>query len=145
MLRICKGRDKLKTSLAALAVALVATLAAPPAEAEEERPCVPAAKGETFVVDFDAVELETVARLVSCAAEIAILYSPPTLRGRTLSVLAPRPVDVRALVALFRSALVDAGLVMERRGAYHLIRAAEGGGGTPRRQVPSKRRSSQGR
>ncbi len=152
MLRITTTRNKSKrasgarVAAASCACVLALCVAAPAFGAE--RPCVPARDGETFDVDFDAAELGTLARLVSCAAEVPIMFSPNTLSGKTVSVLAPRPVDVKTLVELFRTAVVESGLVMERRGAYYLIRPAEGGGGggrTAPAQPPSKRRSSQGR
>ena len=143
MLRIRgSGNKSFRCHGVATCAVILLALAAPSAAAE--RPCQPARPGETFAVDFADVELETIARLVSCAAELAILYSSPTLAGRRVTVLAPRPVELRGLLALFRHALVGAGLVMETRGAYHVIRAAEGGGGGPA-HAPSKRRSSSGR
>lgn len=148
MLRIPMARNKSKRpALARVCAAIVGCLicTGPGYGAQAaERPCVPAADGETFDVDFAQAPLGDVARLVSCAGELAIMFSPQTLSGKTITVLAPRRVDLRTLVQLFRAAVVEAGLVMERRGAYYLIRPVTGGGAAPA-QPPSKRRSSQGR
>lgn len=88
----------------------------------DARPCVPLAKGATVSVDMREAPLADVVRFVSCAAEVGFVLSPPTLAGRAVTVVAPRPVDRRGLLTLFRAALRDAGLVSERRGAYDVIR-----------------------
>ncbi len=111
------------------------------------RPCRPATAGERFRVDFDGVELGILARLVACAAELDLMFAHQVLAGRQLSVVAPRPVSVKDLVALFVRSLHTQGLVLERHGRYGVIRlAADGGGdGGDAAQPAPKRRSSKGR
>lgn len=105
------------------------------------RPCRPAVKGELFRVDFDGVELGILARLVSCAAELDLMFTPQALASRKVSVISTRPVPIKDLVALFVHALHRNGLVLERRGRYGVIRAAAGGTTQP----SPKRRSNKGR
>lgn len=102
-----------------------------------ERPCRPATTDERLPVDFRQVSLETVGRYVSCAAEIGLVYSPSTLRSRTVSVVAPRPVGVAGLIRIFEAALRDHGMFMERRGAFYVI--------SEDAQAPSKSFSTSGR
>ncbi len=54
-----------------------------------------------------------------------------------MTVIAPRAVSARALEALWLGVLNDAGLVLDRRAAYTLIRTDD--------QVPSKSFSTSGR
>ncbi|MCB9730405.1 MAG: hypothetical protein H6744_03740 [Deltaproteobacteria bacterium] len=128
-------RAALASGLVALLLAGVAG-AAPPAEGAG-RPCVPAAPGERFDVDWREVPLRSVTRLVSCALERSLLFSPQTLGDRRVTVVAPRPVSARELEALWRGVLAEERLLIEAHGAYELIRAED--------QVPSKSRSSSGR
>jgi hypothetical protein len=121
-----------------VAAALCLCLSAPrAAEPPPGRPCVAAAEGERFTVDFRDVPLRTLTRLVSCALSRALIFSPATLGDRAVTVIAPRAVSARALEALWLGALNDAGLVLEPRGAYTLIR--------PDDQAPSKSFSTSGR
>ncbi len=106
-------------------------------EAPATRPCVPAGQGETFDVDFSAVPLRTLTRLVSCALQRAFIFSPPTLGDRSVTVVAPARVSARQLELLWRGVLANEGLLLERRAAYELIRADD--------QAPSKSFSSSGR
>jgi len=89
-------------------------------------------------VDFREVPLTDVVRFVSAAAQLNIILDPPALGGRTVTVVAPRPVSVEDLVPLLRATLRHAGLIVSPRGAYLLIREDPA-------HVPSKRRSNQGR
>jgi hypothetical protein len=89
------------------------------------RPCEPARAGELFKVDFDRVTLKTVARLVSCAASLDLLFSPPELATTEVSMVAPRPVELAGLMAIFRRVVEKAGLRWEQRSAYVLISRVE--------------------
>ncbi|MEZ4268220.1 MAG: hypothetical protein R3F39_17795 [Myxococcota bacterium] len=101
------------------------------------RPCAPASPDERFDVDFREVPLRTLTRLVSCALGRAFIFTPPTLGDRTVTAVASARVSARELELLWRGVLANEGLVLERRGAYELIR--------PDDQVPSKSFSSSGR
>ncbi|MCA9514371.1 MAG: hypothetical protein KC635_05470 [Myxococcales bacterium] len=118
---------------AALALSLVV---AAPARAEEPpaepaptepapRPCRALDKGEKISVDMRDAPLADVVRYVSCAAEVAFVLSPPALGGRTVTVFAPKPVDRRGLLTVFRVALRDAGLASERHGAFDVIKPVD--------------------
>ena len=108
-----------------------------PSVGATQAPCVPAEPQEQVPVDFRDVSLETVGRYVSCRASMGLVYSPAELRSRTVSVVAPNPVRVRDLVRVFEAALRGHGLLLEARGAFHVIREDP--------QAPSKRRSTRGR
>ena len=87
-----------------------------------EQPCEPLAPRATLLVDLADVPLSAVARLVSCAAERNILFSPAALSERRVTVVSARPVDRQGLLALWRALLAGQGLVVERHGAYDLVR-----------------------
>ncbi|MGM0577488.1 MAG: hypothetical protein ACQEXJ_17320 [Myxococcota bacterium] len=125
---------------AVVALLLAPCWTKPPRAAEPppaERPCEPLEPGETTRVDLRDVPLRKVARLVSCAASMNLLFRPPDLGDRRVTVVAPRPVDEPTLRALFRATLSQEGLVLERRGGYHVIRPEAGDG--------QNRRSTNGR
>lgn len=106
-------------------------------ETPATRPCVPAAEGETFEVDFREIPLRTLTRLVSCALQHAFIFSPPSLGDRSVTVVAPARVSAHQLEVLWRGVLANEGLLLKRRAAYELIRADD--------QAPSKSFSSSGR
>jgi type II secretory pathway component GspD/PulD (secretin) len=126
-------RGRVRATLVALALCALIS----PSVWAAKRPCVPAQPGEKVPVDFRDVSLETVGRYVSCAASVGLVYSPSELRSRTVSVLAPNPVPVSDLLRVFEAALRGHGLVLEARGAFHVIREDA--------QPPSKSRSTRGR
>jgi len=105
---------------------------------DTRRPCRPAQPDERFSVDYKDVSLQTVTRLVACAAGLNIIFKPQSLGALQVTVVASRPVDLPALRALFDALLHREGLLIETRGGYHLIRKANS-------QRPSKTRSSNGR
>jgi type II secretory pathway component GspD/PulD (secretin) len=117
--------------------ALVLVLAVPCAAEAASAPCRPVDPGAKVPVDFRDVDLGTVGRFVSCAAGVAIVYSPSELRSRRITVIAPAPVPVSGLIRVFEAGLRGHGLYMEKRGAYYVIRKAD--------QPPSKSRSTRGR
>lgn len=88
------------------------------------RPCVPLKPRETVLVDLQDAPLGEVARLVSCAAERNIVFSPAALAGRQVTVISARPVDRRGLLGLWQALLAENGLVAEGHGAYAVVRAA---------------------
>ena len=89
------------------------------------RACVAARPGELFQVDFRDAELGRVARLVACAAELGLVLEPASLASARVTVIASAPVPLEGLRRVFEHALTSHGLVMERRGAYHVIRRVE--------------------
>jgi hypothetical protein len=91
-------------------------------EPETPAPCRPLTQGETLRLDAAEIPLADLTRLVSCALERNILLSPPTLSGKTITVLAPRPLTRRDLLTVWHTALDRHGLLEERRGAIHLVR-----------------------
>lgn len=97
-----------------------------PARAEtplgEPRPCRPLAKGETLALDAAEIPLADLTRLVSCALERNLLLTPPTLGGKTITVLAPRPLTRRDLLTVWHTTLERHDLIEERRGALYLVR-----------------------
>ena len=95
-----------------------------PAPLPGQRPCAPARSGERFEVDFDGVPLGSLARLVSCAGELNLIFDPPALGVRQVTVVATMPVPLPDLLALFARALGHEGLVMARRGGFTVIRPA---------------------
>ena len=103
-----------------------------------KRSCRPLGPNETVSVDFKATPLRDVVRFISCATELNMVLEPSSLGGRTITVVAPRPVKAPELIPLLSAGLRHIGLVAERRGAYLLIRASSA-------HLPSKRRSSNGR
>ena len=103
-------------------------------------PCAPAKKGEKIPMDFKDVPIRDVTRLVGCALELNLVFSPPDLGDRRVTVFAPRPVPATELIRVLQSALRDASLVLEKRGSYGVIRES-----AKRAQRPSKRRSNRGR
>ncbi len=138
LMRIAQGfKSHIRGRVRWLFLAWTACALFSPLALAEERPCVPAQRGEKIPVDFRDVSLETVGRYVSCAAGVGLVYSPSDLRSRTVSVLAPNPVPVSALLRVFEAALRGHGLVLEARGSFHVIREDA--------QEPSKRRSTKGR
>lgn len=138
-------RSLVQRLFGALALSLLVAGACMAAEPEPEPgdkgelPCKQVPPGQKIKVDLKDVELATVTRMVSCAAGMNFIFEPSTLGSHTVTVISARPVSVRAVVQLFWSALADAGLEAERRGAFYVIRKLS----AP--QVPSKRRSSKGR
>jgi type II secretory pathway component GspD/PulD (secretin) len=127
----------LALGLAALCGPAVLAASAAHAQTPTTRPCVPAAEGETFEVDFREVPLRTLTRLISCALQRAFIFSPPTLGDRSVTVVGPARVSARELESLWRGVLANEGLILDRRAAYELIRTDD--------QVPSKSFSSSGR
>lgn len=111
-------------------------LAASPSLADA--PCRPAGPTDRLSVDFKEVPLRDVVRFVSCAAQLDVILKPPSLAGRKVTVVAPRPVSRRDLVPLLRATLRHAGLTVTSSGAYLVIRVDPD-------HVPSKSRSSKGR
>ena len=103
-----------------------------------KRACRPLAPDESVNVDFKDAPLRDVVRFISCATELNMVLEPSSLGGRTITVVAPRPVKAPELMPLLSAGLRHIGLVAERRGAYLLIRASPA-------HLPSKRRSSSGR
>src|SRR5262245_19485012 len=93
-------------------------LPAPPVE----RPCVPLGADDQLSVDMDEARLFDVARLVSCALEKNLLFQPPTLGDKRVSVLAPKPIGRAQLEQLWRALLTQHGLVEERHGAFEVVR-----------------------
>jgi len=93
-------------------------------DTSKTRPCTPATKDEKFAVDFRDARLVDIARLVSCAAEMNIIFEPPQLGNERLTVIAPRPVTLKTLKQLFEHALVKGGFEWVRRHAYRVIRRA---------------------
>ena len=96
----------------------------PNAPDKETFKCVPARKGQRFSVDFRQAPVADFARVVSCAAGLNLMFSPPTLGKKTVTVFAPKPVGLRGLLHLFRATLDEHGLKMERRGGFQVIRRA---------------------
>ena len=78
-------------------MALACLLAAPPAAPDGERACVPLAPGETLKVDLADAPLLDVAHVVSCALEVNLLFQPPSLGDKRVTVFGPRPLDRRAV------------------------------------------------
>lgn len=100
---------------------------APPlarAETTESPPhaCRPLGAKETLTLDADEIPLAELTRLVSCALERNLLLTPPTLGGKSITVLAPRPLSRRDLLTVWHTSLERHDLVEERRGAVYLIR-----------------------
>ena len=91
-------------------------------------------------MDFRDTPVRDVARLVSCALEMNLVFSPSTLGDRLVTVVAPRPVPAEELLRILETGLRGASMVLERRGDYWVIRSV-----TKKTQRPSKRRSSSGR
>ena len=87
-----------------------------------ERACEVAKPNERFQVDFDQISLRDLTRLVACAAEMNVIFDPPTLGSRTVSVIAAHPVSLMELKKLYRLALARQDLRLERRGAYYMVR-----------------------
>ncbi len=111
---------------AAVALSGAATAAAPPGDGDRVRaPCRAWGPAERHRVDLRQVPLGAVTRLVSCATETNLALSPAHLAAKTVTVFAPRPVDRRALGALWRALLAEHDLVVERRGAYGIVRRAD--------------------
>lgn len=131
-------RTFLRLVTVALCLAAVGPSHAAVAPDGTQRPCRPAQPDERFSVDYKDVSLQTVTRLVACAAGLNIIFKPQSLGARQVTVVAPRSVDLPALRALFDALLHREGLIIETRGGYHLIRQATD-------QRPSKTRSSSGR
>ena len=114
----------------------LALAAPPPAPAEPnpqraERRCVPAKTAERFHVDLREAPLQDLARLVSCAAGMNLVFTPSSLGSKTVTVMAPKPISLSELVRLFRHTLLDNGLAMERRGSFHAIVPIGKGGSAP--------------
>lgn len=101
---------------------LVLALLNAPAHAAPETPCRPLGRGETLALDAAELALGDLTRLVSCALDRNLLLSPPTLAGKTIGILAPRPLTRRDLLTVWHTALERHGLVEERRGALYLVR-----------------------
>lgn len=85
-------------------------------------PCVPMGRDDTILVDVRGAPLGDLARLVSCATERNILFSPSELAQRQVTIVSARPIGRRALIALWHTLLAENGLAGERRGAYEVIR-----------------------
>lgn len=102
------------------------TLAGPTARAETapEPPyvCKPLGAKDKLSLDADEIPLAELTRLVSCALERNLLLTPPTLGGKSITVLAPRPLGRRELLTVWHTALERHELVEERRGAVYLVR-----------------------
>ncbi len=110
-------------ALAALTASPARADAPPPTPAREAaQTCRPAKRGERFRVDFEAMPLVDVARLVSCVSQMNILLQPSDLGDRTLTLLAPRPITAAELVDAFRVALHRDKLHLQRSGAYWVVR-----------------------
>jgi len=125
------GRAAAALCVAALAIAAApgdARASEPERERQAERACVPLAKGERVRIDLHDVSLRDVGRIVSCAAEVPLLFAPPSLGGKIVSVVGPRPVDRGELIGLWHTLLRSHGLMAERRGAWYVIREASVGG-----------------
>lgn len=105
---------------------LVILLMPPAAHAEDTprppEPCRPLGKDEKLRLDADEIPLGELSRLVSCALERNLLLTPPTLGGKAITVLAPRPLGRRELLTVWHTALERHQLVEERRGAVYLVR-----------------------
>jgi hypothetical protein len=102
--------------------ALAAAPDPPAAPDRAELPCVPLPAGQRVLIDMREAPLSDVARVLSCATERNVLFSPAALGGRLVTVISARPVDRRGLVALWRALLASHDLVAERRGAYEVVR-----------------------
>ena len=107
--------------LSLLIVLLVAALPDAPAEPFACRALGPK---ETLTIDLDDTPLVDVARIVSCALDRNILFQPPTVGDKRVTVFGPRPIDRRGVEALWQSMLMANALVSERHGAYDVIRPA---------------------
>jgi hypothetical protein len=84
--------------------------------------CRPLGADEKLTLDADEIPLAELTRLVSCALERNLLLTPPTLGGKSITVLAPRPLSRRDLLTVWHTSLERHDLVEERRGAVYLIR-----------------------
>jgi hypothetical protein len=110
----------------------------PPEGLAADRRCRAMRPNETVRVDFKATPLKDVVRFISCAVEINMVLEPSSLGGRSITVIAPRPVGADALVPLLRAALRHVGLIARSHGAYLVIQPEPA-------HLPSKRRSKSGR
>lgn len=88
------------------------------------QPCKPLLANEKVRLDADEIPLGELSRLVSCALERNLLLTPPTLGGKAITALAPRPLGRRELLTVWHTALERHDLVEERRGAVYLVRPA---------------------
>ena len=137
----CHGLIATLIAITTVAAAAAPGVCAPPQSAEGSAlPCAPAKEGEKLPMDFKDVPVRDIARLVGCALELNLVFSPPALGDRRVTVFAPRPVPAADLLRVLQSGLRDASLVLEKRGQYGVIREARS-----RVQRPSKRRSRSGR
>lgn len=115
-------------SLPLLAVFCLATtplaLSHARAETTESPPhaCRPLGANEKLTLDADEIPLAELTRLVSCALERNLLLTPPTLGGKSITILAPRPLTRRDLLTVWHTSLERHDLVEERRGAIYLVR-----------------------
>ena len=73
-------------------------------------------------MDFQQAPLRDLARLVSCAAELNIVFLPPTVGDKKVTTMAPRRVPLRDLVQLFEHTAVRHGLEIEKKGAFRYLR-----------------------
>ncbi|TNF24465.1 MAG: hypothetical protein EP329_24885 [Deltaproteobacteria bacterium] len=118
------------TRLVVVALALLLTASAhaaepapvPPPPDGGALPCAPLPRGQKVLVDLRDAPLTDVARLVSCALERDILFSPAALGGKAVTVISAKAVDARGLEALWQALLASNGLVAERHGAYEVVR-----------------------
>lgn len=110
----------------AILAATANPFAPPIARAEDAssppRACRPLGPDEKLTLDAAEIPLSELTRLVSCALERNLLLTPPTLGGKSITVLAPRPLSRRDLLTVWHTSLERHDLVEERRGAVYLIR-----------------------
>lgn len=115
------GRIALALLLATAGSVASARAAKPAEEQPGQRPCERAKPDERFRVDLRDAPLADFARLVSCAADMNLLFVPSSLAQKKITVISSRSVKLAALLELFHAALLQHDLMMERRGAYWAI------------------------
>ena len=108
--------------LTVLAIRMTRADPGTPETQPNEMPCVALGRGETRTFDLHDAPLGDVVRVVSCALQRNMLLQPSVLAGRTVTFLAPKPIDRRGLLAAWHAMLLQHQLTEERRGGFFVVR-----------------------